>query len=453
MKSARARSVAGNFMHPVICFLVLAAAQWVVADLGVALFARAQSSSSQPGASKQKLANPLNDLLDEAQHDIDADSFEAAIPPLQKFIAEKPDVAYAHFQLAYAYTALHRSDEARSEYERTVALDPKMSEAYLNLGILLMERDPAAAVASLRKAVELLPAQSRPRILLGTAQERVGDLPGAADSFAGAVGLDPRDSDAVLHLASLYLNLRRSAEAENKFRDVLNMQPTSAKAALGLAQSLDAQNKPEAAAAYQKYLALEPADAAIHSRLVHFLIGQKKYDQALAELDRADAGKPPSSDSLRQRADIQIAQSKLDDAIATLQRAIAIAPDDVQLIDGLGRIYMQKRDFASAESEYKAALQKDPNNLTVWKNLASNYYLAGNYTATLAALDVVAKVETPNAASWFVRALCYDKLRQIKPALEAYQRFLAMDEGKNPDQVWQAQQRSKLLQDMLDKKR
>ena len=155
---------------------------------------------------------------------------------------------------------------------------------------------------------------------------------------------------------------------------------------------------------------------------------------------------------LRQRADIQIAQNRLGDAILTLQRAITLAPNDVQLLDGLGRIYMQKRDFASAEKEFKAALQLDQNNLVVWKNLGSNYYLSGNYPATLAALDVIAKAETPTAASWFIRALCYDKLHQAKPALEAYQRFLAMDERKNPDQVWQAEQRSKVLQHMLEKR-
>src|ERR1700747_1796263 len=126
--------------------------------------AESQSAQSQ----KQKLSNPLNDLLDDAQHAIDKNDFESAIPPLQKFLAEKPDVAYAHFQLAYAYTALKRVPEARAEYERTIAIDPKMTEAYLNLGILLTENgDPAAAVAPLRKVVELLPAQSRPRLLLG----------------------------------------------------------------------------------------------------------------------------------------------------------------------------------------------------------------------------------------------------------------------------------------------
>jgi len=35
-------------------------------------------------------------------------------------------VAFAHFQLGYVYTALKRSDEARAEYERAIALDAKM---------------------------------------------------------------------------------------------------------------------------------------------------------------------------------------------------------------------------------------------------------------------------------------------------------------------------------------
>jgi Flp pilus assembly protein TadD len=444
MTLSRSRPATCYFAHVGLCFVLL----------GTPAALRAQSAAS-PGiqARSQKLANPLNDLLNEAQHYIDTNEFEAAITPLQKFIAEKPDVGYAHFQLAYAFTALHRTDEARAEYERTITLDPKMTEAYLNLGILLSERDPAAAVTPLRKAVELLPAQSRPRILLGVAQERSGDLPAAADSLEGAVRLDPRDTDALQHLASLYLRLKRPADAEPEFRRALELQPTSERAALGLAQSLDAQNKPEAVDAYRKYLTLQPNDAAARTRFLHLLIDQKDYDEALAELDRADAGRPPTIDSLRQRADIQIAQKKLDDAIATLQRALTLSPNDVELRGGLGRIYMQKRDFVSAERELKAALQIDHNNLVVWKNLSSTYYLAGNWPATLATLDVIAKAEPPTAATWFIRALCFDKLHQAKPALEAYQQFLALDEGKNPDQVWQAQERSKVLKHMLEEKR
>jgi tetratricopeptide (TPR) repeat protein len=114
---------------------------------------------------------------------------------------------------------------------------------------------------------------------------------------------------------------------------------------------------------------------------------------------------------------------------------------------------MQKRDFPSAEKEIKAALQIDRNNIAYWKDLSSTYYLGRNYSATLAALDVIAKTETPGPGEWFIRALCYDSLNQPKPALEAYEKFLELDHDKNPDQVWQAQQRSKVLRRMLDQKR
>jgi Flp pilus assembly protein TadD len=428
--------------------------QFFVPLLGYALSANALSfapRAQQPRT--QKLANPLNDLLEEAQRDIDKNDFEAALVPLQKFLAEKPDVAYAHFQLAYAYTALKRVDEARAEYERATTLDPKMAEAYLNLGILLSEKDPSAAVAALRKAVDLLPSQSRPRFLLGYALERSGDIPAATDAFEGALHLDPRDIETIVHLGNLYIGLKRYSDAEAKFRSALEIQPKSPQAQLGLAKSLDAQKKPEAAEAYRNYLALQTNDSGARARLVHLLLEQQQYEAALAELDRADTGQAPSLDSLRMRADIQIAQKKWDDSILTLQRAIALSPNDAQLHGGLGRVYMQKRDFASAEKEIKIALQLDRNNLVYWKDLSSTYYLAGNFAATLATLDVIAKAETPNAGTWFIRALCYDKLNQPKPALEAYQKFLDLDQDKNPDQVWQAQQRSKVLKRMLDQKR
>ena len=409
------------------------------------------AKTSQPTA--QKLRNPLNDLLDEAQAALDRNDYEAAIPPLQKFIAEKPDVAYAHFQLAYAYTALKRTDDARQEYERCVTLDPKMPEAQLNLGILLLEIRPADAVAPLRKAVELLPSQSRPRYLLGLAQERSGDLSGAAESFQGATRLDPKGVDSLTRLGQVLLRLDKPADAESKFRAALELQPKSPEALQGLAQSLDQQKKPQAVDAYRNYLALQPDDKGARSRLIHLLIEQQKYDEAVAENARNNSGRPHTVDDLKLRADIEINQNKLDEAIATLHQAIALAPNDAQLHGGLGRIYLQQRQFADAEKELKAALQLDRNNLAYWKDLSSTYYLAGNCQATLAALDVVAKAEVPGAGAWFIRALCYDKLSQVQPALDAYRKFLELDESKNPDQVWQANQRIHVLEKMAEKKR
>src|SRR3981081_2538815 len=128
----RYRLLASRTLRYAVSIVSFVGAQYAAALVGNKLIASAQVSPKQKvtGQSKsQKVANPLNELLDEAKRDIDKNEFEAAVTPLQKVIAERPDSAYAHFQLAYVYTALKKTSEARAEYERAIAIDPKMSEA------------------------------------------------------------------------------------------------------------------------------------------------------------------------------------------------------------------------------------------------------------------------------------------------------------------------------------
>ncbi len=417
--------------------------------------ASAQGSAPAQGekGTKRRIANPLNDLLEEARRDIDKQDFAAAIVPLQKFVAEKDDFAYAHFQLGYAYTGLQKTKEARGEYERAMRLDPKMPEAALNLGILLLNEEPSAAVAPLRRAVELLPTQSRPRTLLGLAYEKSGDAKNAESAYESALALDPKDTETSLHLAQLYLQENRPREAEAKFAAVLSVEPESRPALAGVAHCLELQKKPEAADAYRNYLKLQPGDGAAREHLMHLLIANNKNDEALAELEKVEAGKTPSVESLKLRADVLIGEKKWDDAIAALKQATALAPNDAQLRGGLGRTYLQRRDFVNAEKELKAAIQLEPKNLTYWKDLTSTSYLAGEYPATLALLDRLAQQEPPTSGELFVRALCYDKLQQTKAALDAYERFLEADQNRDPDQAWQAQQRISVLKKTLEKKR
>src|SRR5258707_12718752 len=121
-----------------------------------------------------------------------------------------------------------------------------MPEAPTKLGRIMLRDGPAAAVTPLQRAVELLPAQSRPRMLLGQAYEKSGDLKNAASAYEGALALDLSDTDSRLHLAQLYLRENREGDAEAKFRAVLANEPQSLPALAGLAESLERQKKPEA---------------------------------------------------------------------------------------------------------------------------------------------------------------------------------------------------------------
>jgi Flp pilus assembly protein TadD len=463
MKLAHLCVIATRILLCACVAFVSASAGVVCAPFGNQSKVNAQSSKSKPAVQSktQRVANPLNDLLEEAQRDIDKNNFDAAIAPLQKVIADQPEFAYAHFQLAYVYTALKKTEEARAEYERTIALDPKMAEAYHNLGLLFLGADPPAearAVAPLRKAVELLPGQVQPLYELAVAQNRSGDAAGSAESFRALLQLDPNHYIANVAVAEDLMGKNKFQEAEARYRHALEVQPDGPAALKELAECLDAQKKPEAADAYRQYVARYP-DVAARIRLIHLLMEQQQYDAALAEVDRAPSAKwvPPDVipplESHKLRADILIAQKKWDEAIVTLRDATALAPNDAQLHGGLGRIYLQKRDFAAAEKELRIALRLDGKNLDCLKDLSSTFFLGGNYPAALATMDEIAKMEQPGAGVWFIRAICYDKLNQPKLALAAYHKFLELDQDKNPDQVWQAKERSKVLQRMLERKR
>jgi len=77
--------------------------------------------------------------------------------------------------------------------------------------------------------------------------------------------------------------------------------------------------------------------------------------------------------------------------------------------------------------------------------------MAENYPPALAALDRIAALHAEKAGHVFLRAIVLDKTRDLKPALESYQRFLDMSKGENPNQEWQARQRIKTLQKEINK--
>jgi Tfp pilus assembly protein PilF len=78
--------------------------------------------------------------------------------------------------------------------------------------------------------------------------------------------------------------------------------------------------------------------------------------------------------------------------------------------------------------------------------------LAEDYGTALAALDKVKQLNAETAGHHFLRAIVLDKHKQLKPALEAYQKFLSMSNGKNPDREFQARQRAKIIERELSKK-
>ena len=69
--------------------------------------------------------------------------------------------------------------------------------------------------------------------------------------------------------------------------------------------------------------------------------------------------------------------------------------------------------------------------------------MAEDYPDALAALDRLAALHAEKPGHVYFRAIVLDKTRDLKPALESYQRFLTMSNGQNPNEEFRRGNESK----------
>ncbi len=423
------------------------ACAWIAAA-GISAGAQSLSQRKPPSSSAtQEKTDPLAPLLQQANEAIDKMEFAAALDPLQKYIAQRPDEPYPHFQLGYAFAGLKREQDAKAEFSRAIALDPKMAAAHLNLGLVLMDSDPAAAASSFIRAAELQPSESRPRFLAGFALERAGKFPEAIEQYRAALALTPNDYEARFALGRALLRSNDAAGAEKEFRAAIAARGDSIPAHLGLANALLAEKKYEGASdALAEYLKLKPDDRSAHFDRASALLNLNRYDDALAELDRVDGGGAASAESLKMRGEIFLQQKKWKEAGEALKQSIALGPKDSETAEWMGRVDIELHDYPSAVAILQQVYAHEPQNADALRDLTDSLFLNENYSAALDAMDRLAKLEAPKPGSWFVRAICYDKLLRKPEAIEAYQKFLDLDNGQHDTQDFQARHRIPVLQ-------
>jgi Flp pilus assembly protein TadD len=412
----------------------------------------AQTTARPPLSPAQKAAS--DPRVYQAQQEVEKQNYARAVELLTGFLKDYPNDPTAHFQLAYVYGILKRSDESTAEYRRAAELKPDFAEAQMNLGLSLVDaKDFTGAAVALQRAADLMPGLARPRYLAGLALERSGNIPAAIAQYELAAPLDANNFDIYFRWGVCLLRADHAEDAERRLRQAIALHADNEAAHGALVDSLLRQKKTDAAIAeLRASLERNGGDATARFKLATALYDLGKPADALAELDRADANAAPSAERSKLRASILISQKDWDGAAKALAIAVAAAPDDAALHAEYGRILMQQRDFPAAERELRRALTLDGKQTDALRNLASTEYLAGNYDGTLQLLDILAKREAPLPIVLFVRATCYDKLQRKPEAVEAYRKFLDADKGKSDKEEFQATERLKVLQKELTKK-
>lgn len=383
------------------------------------------------------------------QQALEQGHYDAAVAAFTQAVAADPNDYTAHFNLALAYGLLRRDAEGIAEYRKTLELKPGLYQAQLNEGILLLrQKSFAEALPLLEAAAAQKPGELRPRFYLGEAQLAAGDAVKAEQSYRAALTVDPKSAGAELGLGRALARQGKLAEAAPCFRQAASLDPSYQDSLLELAGLYEQNHQnAEAIEIYRQF----PNDPAAAEHLGALLLNTKQYGDAVAALQEAYTHAPTQANRVGLAA-AYVFSGQSEKALPLLEQAVTQDAANFDLHIMYAHALRDTKKYPGAAREFAAAAKLKPNDAHTYNELGSMLYLAEDYPAGLQALDRAKQLGEGNAGNWFLRAIMLDKLHQVKPAWEAYQQFLSMSDGKNPDQEFQARHRSILLERELGKR-
>ena len=388
-----------------------------------------------------------SDFAAEGLKALESGEYSTAAEAFRKVVAADPSDYGAHFNLALAYGFLGRDEDGIAEYRKALELKPGLYEAELNCGMLLLRRKDAAAEALLEAAAAQKPGEFRPRYYLAEAEAQAGALDRAEASYRRAIELDAKSAAAESGLGRVLAREGKLDDAAPHFRQAAALDAKYRGSMLELAGAYEKAHQPAPAAAIYRDFAGDPAAQA---RLGQLLLEGKQYTEAVPVFETAYAGEPSTTNAVA-LAKAYVLSGAPAKAAPLLQKAVAGDPANFDLRMMYGHTLQDARQFPAAAAQFTEAGKLKPDAIAAWRELGDALYMAGDLPGALEAFDHARQLGENTAGLAFMRAITLDKMHQLKPALEAYQQFLAMSKDKFPDQEFQARQRVRIIRHELER--
>lgn len=187
------------------------------------------------------------------------------------------------------------------------------------------------------------------------------------DKALAAVNKDPKDADARVKLANLYVEQEMYSDAKSQLETALsaNKNHIAALALMGTIAEEDGQTA-KAVDYYKKAIALSD-EAEFKSlnpymyesiyRLGSIYIEQKKYKDAIAVLEKGVKINQIDSDLKYKLGVAYLLSGKADDAVLQFEEALKFVPDFPEAYYWLGRAYEKKGNKDLAKQAYENALK------------------------------------------------------------------------------------------------
>jgi tetratricopeptide (TPR) repeat protein len=198
---------------------------------------------------------------------------DEAISQFQYALQINPNYERAHFRLASALLQKGRVDEAIAQFLDALEIDPDRGEVHNSLGCALLRQGRVAEAAGhFQKALQLNPDYPQAHYNLGNILLEKGSVDDAIAQYQYALQIKPDYAQAQVNLGGALLQKGRVDEAIFQYQHALQNDPDCAQARVSLGAVLLQRGKvEEAITQFQQALQLEPNDPEVQNRLAWLL--------------------------------------------------------------------------------------------------------------------------------------------------------------------------------------
>jgi tetratricopeptide (TPR) repeat protein len=340
---------------------------------------------------------------------------EEAVAAYRKAIEINPKNANAHINLANVYASRKQYAEAIAGQRKAIEINPRNATAYHNLGLsLAYTKQYEEAIAAYRKAVEINPRYASAYYNLGHALRRSQQLAEAIGALQKAIEIDPGYTDAHVDLGVFLTDAKQPVEAIAAFRRALEIDPKHHIAFNGLGNALlDVKQRPEAIAAYRQAIKTNPKYATAYYNLALALAADNYADDAITAYRQFLELNPKFAQAHINLGWLLLGRSDVKGAVAAYQKALELEPKNTAVLNSLAWLLatnaqIELRDPAEAVKLATQAVELAPKVGNIWNTLGVAQYRAGDWSASVAALEKsISLGKGGTATDWLFLAMAH----------------------------------------------
>jgi putative PEP-CTERM system TPR-repeat lipoprotein len=300
-----------------------------------------------------------------------------------------PDGLKARVTLAGLYLQDGKNEEARSLIDEVLDINPGDVQSHFLRGqyYLRIKKYPEA-ISDFRMVLKDNPDSGEALTFLASAYYLNGENELALESLLKVTELLPNDIGTRLRVAEIYTRMNRLDDALEHIDYALMLDPESVSILRARAEVLAAQGLTDELEETLTRLEVVAPDTGLGAlgkgRLYR---RQNKFDESLAEFEKALEQEPDSVLLLTELVKTQVAMGDADSAIKRVKGVIENDPDNNAAHVLLGILYASVKDFASAEAEFMRQIKINPKSNVLYVQTARMRFQQGDADGAIQVLQ------------------------------------------------------------------